>query len=325
MTQEHDASYLQRLEAFAEAFREDFRRRDQARWAAVYLQGLLLATEERKTIGTMARHVVLPADLVVEDVGQALQNFVNQSPWDERPILRRMRARVAAAIAEDDGAIVIDELAIAKQGRYSVGVQRQFSGTLGRKTNCQVATVLYHYGPSGVWPLSLRLYLPKSWLGNDARLDSAGVPAAYRRPQSKAAIALELLDALRAEGWACRVVVAGAADADLLAALHERGLTYLAEPEPKQPPSSAETQAGLRADNADLPTSNELIDDRLQRLWHGRREARQLGRSLLQDFGLEHFEGRSWRGFHHHASLVFLALAFRSLEQIGAVGLSTVP
>jgi SRSO17 transposase len=322
VTQVHDASYLQRLDAFGEAFREDFRRRDQARWAAVYLQGLLLATEERKTIGTMARRVVLPADLVVEDVAQALQNFVNQSPWDERLILRRLRSRMAAAVAEEDGAIVIDEVAVAKQGRFSVGVQRQFSGILGRKTNCQVATVLYHYGAGGVWPLSLRLYLPKSWLGNDARLDSAGVPAEYRRPQTKAGIALELLDELRAEGWPSRIVVTGATDGDLLQALQERGLTCVAESEANQftrsvrHPSPSEANAAL--------ISNDPIDDRLRHLWQGRHATRESGRSLLQDFGLEHFEGRSWRGFHHHASLVLLAYAFRSLDRLEVSRLATV-
>jgi SRSO17 transposase len=309
---EHDPSFLQRLDDFAEGFREDFRRRDQARWAAVYLQGLLLPAGERKTIGTMARRVVLPPDLLVEDIAQALQNFVNQSPWDERLINRRLRGRLAARFADPDGAFVIDELAVAKQGRYSVGVHRQYSSVLGRKTNCQVASILYHSGAAGICPLALRLYLPRNWLNNVEQLDAAGVPDENRRPQTKAAIALELLDEARSEGWSARTVVSGTIDGDLRAALRDRGLSYLAEAEADR---SAETDEHVgHADETGVSLlSNLPIDDGLRRAWRAKMEARGTGRSLLQDFGLEHFEGRSWRGFHHHATLVVMAFAFRQL------------
>ncbi len=309
---EHDASFLQRLDDFAEGFREDFRRRDQARWAAVYLQGLLLPGSERKTIGTMARRVVLPPDLVVEDVAQALQNFVNQSPWDERLVNRRLRARLAETFADPDGAFVIDELAIAKQGRFSVGVQRQYSSALGRKANCQVAAALYHFSASGVCPLALRLYLPRNWVNSGDQLDAVGVPEENRRPQSKGMIALELLDEVRAEAWPARAVVWAGAGSDGRAALRERGLTYLTEAEPDRPVESDEFTDRDPANGATL-LSNRPVDEALRRAWRGKDAARSVGRSLLADFGLDHFEGRSWRGFHHHASLVCMAFAFRAL------------
>jgi SRSO17 transposase len=311
---EYDTSWLQRLDDFAEHFREDFRRRDQARWAAVYLQGLLLAPGERKTIGPMARRVVLPPDLVVEDVAQALQNFVNQSPWDERLAGRRCRSRLAETFADPGGAFVVDELAVPKQGRHSVGVQRQYSSALGRKANCQVAVALYHFGSAGVCPLSLRLYLPRSWLGNGPQMEAAGVPEEHRRLRNKAGIALELLDEARAEGWPARTVVAGnglGADRDFRASVVERGLTYVAEADPDQPAGVDEHRS--RSDDGATWLSNRPFDEGLQRARGGKDAARALGRRLLQDFGLEHFEGRSWRGFHHHACLVFLAFAFRSL------------
>ncbi len=316
MNSEFDPSWLQRLDDFAEAFRDDFRRRDQARWAAVYLQGLLLPPGERKTIGTMARRVILPPDLVVEDVSQALQNFVNQSPWDERLVARRGRARLAASFADPDGAFVVDELAVAKQGRHSVGVQRQYSAFPGRKANCQVAVVLYHAGATGVCPLALRLYLPRGWVASAERLDAAGVPEEYRKPQTRAGIALELLDEARAEGWPAGVAVAGgghAADPDFREALAARGLTYIAEAEPGKPAGPGE-HPGLADDGTTPLLSNRPFDESLRRAWRARSAARELGRSLLQDFGLEHFEGRSWRGFHHHACLVLLAYAFRALH-----------
>ena len=75
------------LDAYVAHFRDAFRRRDQAAWVAVYLQGLL-GDANRKTIGGLARRVELPPDLEVEDTAQALQNFVNQSPWDEAGVWR---------------------------------------------------------------------------------------------------------------------------------------------------------------------------------------------------------------------------------------------
>jgi SRSO17 transposase len=311
---QQDTSWLQRLDDFTDRYREDFRRRDQARWAAVYLQGLLLPPGERKTIGTMARRVVLPPDLIVDDVAQAMQNFVNQSPWDESLPLRRLRGRLAEEFAEPEGAFVVDELAVPKQGRHSVGVQRQYSSALGRKTSCQVAVVLYHYGTSGIVPLALRLYLPRSWLNGGPQLESAGVPMEHRRPQSKAGIALELIDEARAEGWPARIVVAGngpGSDSDFRAALVERGLTYVTEADSLQPRNIEEFSHPVQ----DLTLlSNRPFDEALHEAWQAKGKARALGRSLLHDFGLEHFEGRSWRGFHHHACLVLLAYAFQTLE-----------
>ena len=180
---EHDAGWLQDLDDYTALFRDDFRRRDQARWAAVYLQGLL-QEGGRKTIGGLARRVALPPDLSVDDAAQALQNFVNQSPWDEQRIWRRHRALLAGRHAEPDGVFVLDDLAFVKQGRCSVGVQRQYSGALGRKTNCQIAVALHHAGSAGCCPLSLRLYLPRGWLTHPHRLDAAGVPPERpRRPE----------------------------------------------------------------------------------------------------------------------------------------------
>jgi SRSO17 transposase len=310
-------SWLERLEEFTDRFRADFRRRDQVRWLSVYLQGLL-GPGERKTIGTLARHVLLPPDLVVEDVGQALQNFVNQSPWDERLLWRRARGLLRAACADPEGVFVLDDLAFVKQGRHSVGVQRQYSGALGRKTNCQIAVALFHAGPGGACPLSLRLYLPRGWLQSLSRLEAAGVPEECRRPQGRSAIALELLDEARAEGWPARVLVAGpghAADRDFREALAERGLSYLVHA-----PADAEMVPGERVwfaepDQAVLTNRTDTDAPPLAALWQARAEARRANQVLMAELGLEHFEGRSWRGFHHHACLVALAYCFRVLEQ----------
>src|SRR5207248_7015352 len=109
-----------------------FRRRDQLRWAGVYLQGLLVGGQRSNAEG-LASRVVLPPEQSVEDVAQALQNFVNQSPWDEEGLWRRYRALLAPRLAGPDGVFVVEDVTFPKQGQRSVGVHRQFSRGEGRK------------------------------------------------------------------------------------------------------------------------------------------------------------------------------------------------
>jgi SRSO17 transposase len=274
-----NARFLQELEAYVGLFRGAFRRAEQARWAAVYLQGLLGAGR-RKNIGTLAETAVLPPGLAVEDVAQALQNFVNQSPWDEQRLWQRYRALLAECLEGEPGAFRVEDLTFPKQGRHSVGVLRQHSSALGRKINCQVAVSVHAAGPAGHVPLALRLYLPRKWLESPAQLNAAGVPPECRVALSKGEIALELLDRVRGEGWPGREVAAGPGYRDSAAfreGLAARGLSFREVPE----------GAGSESD----PLGPTLVE--------------------LRDLGLDHFEGRSWRGFHHHGCLVMLAYGFR--------------
>src|SRR5215210_3313196 len=93
-TPELDAAALDRLRDYAALFADDFPQVKPARWAGVYLQGLLL-DGERKSIEPLSRRVTLPAGLTSRDPEQALQQFVNQSPWDERAVLRHYRTHLA--------------------------------------------------------------------------------------------------------------------------------------------------------------------------------------------------------------------------------------
>src|SRR5262245_10655016 len=272
-----DAELLRRLERFTEAFRSDFRRAEQARWAAVYLLGLL-RSGRRKNVENLARELTLPPQWGVRDAAQALQHFINQSPWDEEKVWRRYLTLAARELVPPDGVLIVSELTFVKQGRHSVGVQRQFSSALGRKTNCQLALALHSASPTSFVPLSLRLYLPRGWLQDVARLDAAGVPAARRVPADKTTLALALLDQARAAGVPGRSVALGssrALGADFVRGLSERGLVFIEE---MSPALSASVEEGVRR--------------------------------LQEELGLDHFEGRSWRGFHHHACLVMLAHGF---------------
>src|SRR5438270_9278397 len=224
-----DPAVLGRLRDYAALFADDFPQAQPARWAGVYLQGLLL-DGDRKSIEPLARRITLPEGLTSKDPEQALQQFVNQSPWDEQAVLRRYRARMAQTFACQEGIFVIDDTSFPKQGKHSVGVQRQYCGALGKKANCQVAVSVHYVSPLGHYPLDLRLFLPDAWRADPERLNKAGVPLAERPPRTKPEIALDLLDRVRAEGLPGRVVVADAGygvSGELRAGLEQRGLHYV--------------------------------------------------------------------------------------------------
>ena len=146
-TPELTPDVLRRLEDYAARFRDDFRLDRPARWAPVYLAGLI-QEGERKSIEPLSRRVTLPPELPVKDPDQALQQFVNQSPWDEQQVWQRYRAVMAETFADPAGIFVIDDTSFPKQGKHSVGVQRQYCGALGKKANCQVAPSVHYVSPT---------------------------------------------------------------------------------------------------------------------------------------------------------------------------------
>src|SRR5438270_9468348 len=225
-----DPAVLGRLRHYAALFAEDLPQAKPARWAAVYLQGLLL-DGERKSIEPLARRITLPEGLTSKDPEQALQQFVNQSPWDEHKVLRRYRARLAQTFQSPQGIFVIDDTSFPKQGQHSVGVQRQYCGALGKKANCQVAVSVHYVAPTGHYPLGLRLYLPQRWTSDHDRLRAARVPLRFWRFRTKGQIALDLLDQVRGEGLPGQVVITDAGygvSGPFRDALAARGLFYLA-------------------------------------------------------------------------------------------------
>ena len=112
-----------RLEAFAdEMFDGATQRSEQRKWGGAYLRGLML-DGKRKSIEPMAARL--------EDGDeQCLQQFVNQSPWSWEVVRRNLARRMSAQIEPE--AWIVDDTGFAKKGRWSVGVARQYSGTLGR-------------------------------------------------------------------------------------------------------------------------------------------------------------------------------------------------
>src|SRR3982750_3613203 len=191
---------LLRPRAYAEQFQDLFRYPAQFAWSGVYPRGLL-EDGERKSIEPMAARIPRPPELLdIKDPEQALQQFVNQSPWDEQKVVQRYRRVMAESLASPRGIFIIDDTGFPKQGKHSVGVQHQYCGQLGKKANCQVAVTVHYVSPKGHFPAALRLYVPKSWTTSPKRLKEAKVPESFRDAKTKGQIALELLDQVRGEG-----------------------------------------------------------------------------------------------------------------------------
>src|SRR5262249_32120720 len=128
-----------------------------------------------------------------------LQQFLSQSPWDERPV-RDQFARHLATVLAADGFLILDDTGFPKQGSHSVGVARQYSGTLGKIGNCQIGVTLQYATAHEVVCLDADLYLPEeSWADDTDRLEAAGVPkeVGYR---PKWRIGLTLLARAKANG-----------------------------------------------------------------------------------------------------------------------------
>ena len=209
----------QRLEQFLMDLLEPVGRRERRQGGSVYLRGLLL-DGKRKSIEPMASR--LPDGNV-----QAMQQFVGQSPWDWKPIGERLSRRMTAEL-EPAAAWVIDDTGFPKQGEHSVGVARQYSGTLGRTRNCQVAVSLHHVGAQGSAALNWRLYLPESWTKDRKRRAEADIPREIEF-RTKGELAIEMVDEVRHWGLADRIVVADAGYGDatgLRDALEARQLAY---------------------------------------------------------------------------------------------------
>jgi SRSO17 transposase len=181
------------LAEFLDPFRIHFQRSEGPQTLERYLTGLLTELPN-KNCDTIAQ--------VVPDTSeQRLQGLLTAIDWDEEHLNRQRVERLLTLPTEGDGVLIFDDTGFAKQGQCSVGVARQYSGTLGKVGNCQV-TVNCHYAERTIaWPVATRLYLPEHWADDAERRKKARVPAEVTF-RTKPQIALELLD--QAQDWGVR-------------------------------------------------------------------------------------------------------------------------
>jgi SRSO17 transposase len=212
---------LPELKEFLEAFQVRFRRPEGGQALERYMTGLLTELPN-KNCDTMAQAVPGTS-------AQRLQEFLTNMQWDEEDLNRQRVEKMIAEATLGDGVLVLDDTGFPKQGKASVGVARQYSGTLGKVGNCQIAVTCCYTDPQAMWPVAVRLYLPQAWAEDLERRGKARVPDAVTF-QTKPAIAVALLDQARAWGVPHRCVVADAGygdNPDFLAALEARQERYV--------------------------------------------------------------------------------------------------
>ena len=323
-----------------------------------------------------------------------LHNFVASPAWDGGALEPVLAAKADALVGGADAVLVVDDTALPKKGSASVGVAHQYAGVLGKNANCQALVSLTLARDEVPVPVGLRLFLPREWAADPARLGQAGVPEAYRAPRAKGEVALAEIDRVMAAGvrFGCVLADAGYGGSALFRqALTARGLRWAVgipkvqtaygtevtllwpraargrprlKPVPSERPVAAEELlasaewrpiswrrgtkgplaaefAALRVRVADGETirtgmhlpgeevwlvgerrasgetkyhlSNLPADTsvgRLVGLIKARWVCEQAHQQMKEELGLDHFEGRSWHGLHHHALMVMIAMAF---------------
>jgi SRSO17 transposase len=341
-----------------------------------------------------------PSD--VSSLRQRLQRCVKSS-WEDADLFGRLAQKLDQELPGTE-AFVADDTGFAKKGEHSVGVARQYSGTLGRTDNCQVAVSLHLAGERGSGCIGMQLYLPESWTEDRERCRQAGVPDNIGY-EPKWKIALGLIDKALTAGVRPPLTVADSGYGDTTEfrdGLSGRGLVYNVgvkghsvvwrpginpkPPEP-QPGKTGRPRTRPRPGRA-KPVAIATLGKKLGRkayrkvTWrdgtrgkmsshfaavhirsaHGHAKGKPPGeeqwllcewprkensptkyflstqpassslkklvraaklrwrverdyQDLKQEVGLDHFEGRMWRGFHHHAALCAAAHAFLALRR----------
>ncbi len=364
--------------------------------AGLYVRGLIEQGGRKSLQPTLLRLEETPARY------ESMQQFLADSPWDPALVVRACAERVCPELEVE--AWVLDDTGFPKDGKHSPGVKRQYSGTLGKIGNCQIAVSVHAVGVRGTLPLGWALYLPEEWCADRERRGRAKIPdevVFQTKPQLASALAEQ------ASAWQVPVapILADCAygdDTRFRSTLHAQELEYLlavsakvsvygpettfAVPEgkgrvgprpsvarPDRKPESVRALAArlpakawrmlpcrtspggedvegrfafvpvvathaVRNNNqpprwewlivewpvdADAPSdywlSNLAADtprERLARLARLRWTIELDYRQLKGELGLDHYEGRSYPGFHHHTALVTCAHAFLTLERL---------
>ena len=172
-----DADWREELDGWLEPFLAALGHGKRRRWAPVYLRGLL-GPGDRKSLQPMAARLGLRGH-------DQLHHFVASTAWDDAPLRRLLVERADALVGGPGAVLVVDDTALPKQGRLSVGVARQYCGASGKRANCQVLVSLTLARGEVPVPVGLRLFLPEAWAADPDRCARAGVPDEHRRAEPK--------------------------------------------------------------------------------------------------------------------------------------------
>src|SRR5688572_5425624 len=161
------------------------RRPEAQRHAADYLRGLI-ADVERKNGWQLAEYAGYAHP-------RGIQRVLDRYAWDADAVRDDLRRSVVAELGDPRGVLVIDETGFPKQGAHSVGVARQYCGTLGKIANCQVGVFLGYATPRGHVGLDGALFVPEAWCADRERCRRAGIPEQVAH-RTKPRLALRMVE-----------------------------------------------------------------------------------------------------------------------------------
>lgn len=192
LTTEDIHEMVSAMEETYQIYRPAFERSDQAAHGRVYLKGLL---------SDLPRKVTERIALRFGKNVRSLQHFIGQSPWSCEALLKIHQGLVVETLGERDGVLLIDESGMRKQGPHSVGVSRQWCGSVGKVANSQVGVYLGYASRKGHSFLDARLFLPEKWFAetHTEMRQACGVPEELSY-QTKPEIALEMLQKAQERG-----------------------------------------------------------------------------------------------------------------------------
>lgn len=223
-----DPSVSARLKSYFELIGAELGNDERRASFATYAMGIL-AEGDRKSVEPIAARACADPDLTSAQ-HQRLLHFLANSKWDDHAVrLAATRVGLSALTEHEKVEVwIVDDTGFLKQGTHSVGVQRQYTGSAGKVTNCQVGTSLVVATHSGQIPIDFQLYLPKSWADDPARRQEAKIPDAVQFA-TKPELALTMIERAIADGVPQGVVLADSAygsSSQFRQRLRELGLDY---------------------------------------------------------------------------------------------------
>ena len=178
--------------AFHQEFASLFGRKEAQQRSEQYLRGLLVQQTDRRNAENIS-------EAVDGATPRSLQRFLTESPWPDEPVIDQLQAYVGQLLNSSEGVFVLDETGFPKKGKKSVGVARQYCGTLGKVANCQLGVFVAYVSEQGHALVDKRLYLPREWTDDPDRCRTAGVSETVGY-QSIAELGLSMLHQARTAG-----------------------------------------------------------------------------------------------------------------------------
>ncbi len=208
---------------------------------------------------------------------QAQQQFISNSPWDDKGLRAQVAQDVNKLLGGENSAFIIDESCFGKKGKKSVGVARQWDGRRGKTDNCQVGVYAALSNGQRSSLIDERLYLPKSWTEDTDRCKAAGIPEEQMEFHTKSELALDMIDASVAQnlnyGWVgldggygkCPWLLRAIADRNIafVADVHNDQVIYLSDPAPyvpEQKPIRGRKPSKLRTDEKGITVKKHFAD-----------------------------------------------------------------